>query len=42
MKKNQPFDYVVYLQRPDYRKYDLVSTILILIAIAGLSFFSFF
>ncbi|HNP24535.1 MAG TPA: hypothetical protein PKM63_14620 [Panacibacter sp.] len=42
MKKNQPFDYVVYLQRPDYRKYDLVSTILILIAIAGLSFFAFY
>lgn len=42
MKKNQPFDYVVYLQRPDYRKYDLVSTMLILIAIAGLSFFAFY
>ena len=42
MKKNQPFDFVVYLQRPEYKRYDLISIILIFIAIIGLSFFAFY
>lgn len=42
MKKNIVHDYVIYLQRPDYRRYDLASTILLLIAVIGMLFFAYY
>ena len=42
MKKNQLHDYVIYLQRPDYKKYDLASTLLLLLAVIALLLFAYY